>query len=61
MVAKKLRYRSSSGQTNSLEDIEGLAKNHEAVEGRALSIGMRHIKDNGVEGLEEIFNTFAWC
>ncbi len=46
-------------QANSFEEIEKLAKNPEALEGRALAIGMNHIKESGFQGLEEVFNTFA--
>ncbi len=44
---------------NSLEDVEILAKSPEAIEGRALAIAMKHIKESGSDGLEEIFNTFS--
>jgi biopolymer transport protein ExbB len=46
-------------QSHSLDEAEVLARNPEALEGRALSLGLRHIKENGVEGLEEIFNSFS--
>jgi len=46
-------------QTNSFDDVEMLAKNPEAIEGRALAIGMKSIKESGVQGLEEVFNTFS--
>lgn len=46
-------------QTHSLDDVEGLSKNSESVEGRALALGIKHIKVNGVNGLEELFNSFA--
>jgi len=29
------------------------------LEGRALTMGLRYIKDHGVQGLEEVFNSFA--
>jgi len=45
--------------SHSLEDVESLAKNPDSVEGRALSLGMKHIKENGSNGLEELFNSFA--
>lgn len=45
--------------SNSLDDVESLAKNPDSVEGRALSIAMKHIKENGINGLEEVFNSFA--
>lgn len=46
-------------QSNSLSDIEEIAKDKEALEGKALCYGLRHIQANGKEGLEEVFNTFA--
>lgn len=46
-------------QSNNLEELEDLAKDRESLEGRALAYGLRHVKDNGVHGLPEIFNTYA--
>lgn len=46
-------------QTHSLDDVEALARNPESIEGRALMIAMKHIKLNGSNGLEELFNSFA--
>jgi len=46
-------------QSNSLEEIEEIGKDKESIEGRALSYGLRHLKQNGPEGLEEIFNTYS--
>ncbi|MGE0761967.1 MAG: MotA/TolQ/ExbB proton channel family protein [Bdellovibrionales bacterium] len=46
-------------QSNSLGEIEELARDRESFEGRALSYGLRHIKERGTEGLEEIFNSYA--
>ena len=46
-------------QTNALEDVESLSKEMDSVEGRALACGLRHYKECGVSGLEEIFNTFS--
>lgn len=45
--------------TNNLNELEDLAKDRESLEGRALSYGMRHVRDKGVNGLEEIFTSFA--
>ncbi len=42
-----------------MNDVEDLAKDKESLEGRALSYGLRHAKENGANGLEEIFNTFV--
>lgn len=46
-------------QSNSLKDVEEMSKDRETVEGKALSYGIRHIQQNGANGLEEIFNTFS--
>jgi biopolymer transport protein ExbB len=43
-------------QSNNLRELEELAKNRNAVEGRALSYGLRHARENGVNGLEEVFS-----
>ncbi len=45
-------------QTNNIADVEELAKNPENLEGRALSLGLRHIKESGTKGLDEMFNSF---
>ncbi|UOE99979.1 MotA/TolQ/ExbB proton channel family protein [Bdellovibrio reynosensis] len=46
-------------QSNSLEDVEDLAKDINSVEGRAASYALKHMRDSGSKGLAEIFNTFA--
>lgn len=46
-------------QSNSLEDVEDLAKDHASIEGRAASYAMKHMRDSGSKGLEEVFNTFS--
>ncbi|MEK2644111.1 MotA/TolQ/ExbB proton channel family protein [Bdellovibrio sp. BCCA] len=46
-------------QSNSLEDVEDLAKDPNSIEGRAAGYALKHMKDSGSKGLEEIFNTFA--
>lgn len=46
-------------QSNSVEDVEGLAKDPQSLEGRAASYALKHMRDSGSRGLEEIFNTFA--
>ncbi len=44
-------------QTNSLEDFESMAKDT-GMEGRAAAMALRHIRVNGVSGLEELFSSF---
>jgi len=46
-------------QSNSVDDVEGIAKEIDTLEGRAASYALKHMKDSGSKGLEEIFNTFA--
>ncbi len=46
-------------QTNNLAELETLSKDRQTLEGRALSYGLRHIRERGVDGLEEIFSSFA--
>ncbi|OFZ31664.1 MAG: tolQ protein [Bdellovibrionales bacterium RIFCSPHIGHO2_01_FULL_40_29] len=45
-------------QTNSLQDFEDLAKDPSSIEGRAANQSMKHIKESGLNGFEEVFNTF---
>ncbi|MGZ3775261.1 MAG: MotA/TolQ/ExbB proton channel family protein [Pseudobdellovibrionaceae bacterium] len=46
-------------QSNSIEDVEDIAKDPGSLEGRAASYALKHMKESGSKGLEEIFNTFA--
>jgi biopolymer transport protein TolQ len=46
-------------QSHSLDDVEVLAKHPESIEGRALALAMKHIKESGSNGLEEIFNSYS--
>jgi biopolymer transport protein ExbB len=46
-------------QTNNLAELEDLAKDRNSLEGRALSYAIRHIKEKGNEGLEELFSSYA--
>jgi len=43
----------------SIHEIEDLARNIESVEGRALNYALKHIKESGTKGLEELFNSLA--
>ena len=45
-------------QTNSLQDFEDLAKDPTSIEGRAAGQSMKHLKESGIKGFEEVFNTF---
>lgn len=46
-------------QSNNLIEIEEISRDRDTFEGRALSYGLRHIKEHGVNGLEEIFNSYS--
>ncbi|MCB0350267.1 MAG: MotA/TolQ/ExbB proton channel family protein [Bdellovibrionales bacterium] len=46
-------------KNNSIKDIDELSRDKESIEGRALSYGLRHVKEHGANGLEEIFNAYA--
>ncbi len=46
-------------QNHSVEDVTTITKNPDTIEGRALGYAMKHIKENGSNGLEEAFNSYA--
>ncbi len=46
-------------QSNSVEDIEEIARDPNSLEGRVAGYAMKHMRDSGSRGLEEIFNTFS--
>lgn len=46
-------------QSNHLDELEDLSKEKTVLEGRALSYALRHVKERGKEGLEEIFSSYA--
>lgn len=46
-------------QSNSIQDVEDIARETEALEGRAMMYGLKHIKESGSKGLEEVFNAFS--
>lgn len=46
-------------QTNNLPELESLSKDKQHLESRALSYGLRHVRERGAGGLEEIFTSFA--
>lgn len=45
-------------QTGSVQDFEDLAKDPISIEGRAASYAVKHLKQHGLKGFEEVFNTF---
>lgn len=46
-------------QSNNLNELEDMARDKSTLEGRALAFGLRHVRERGVQGLEEIFSSFA--
>ncbi|MEQ1664828.1 MAG: MotA/TolQ/ExbB proton channel family protein [Bdellovibrionales bacterium] len=46
-------------QNNTLGDVAKISSDLTSLEGRALSYGLRHIKEHGTKGLEEIFSAFS--
>lgn len=46
-------------QSLSLQDIEDIARERDSFEGQALAQGLKHAKEFGAEGLEEVFNSYA--
>ena len=46
-------------QTNSLQDFEDIAKDPSSLEGRAAAQAVKHMKESGSNGLEEVFNAFV--
>jgi biopolymer transport protein ExbB/TolQ len=46
-------------QANALEDVENFAHDVSSLEGKACSYALRHIEENGRNGLEEIFNSYV--
>ncbi len=58
--SRRMRTRLRSAlQMNNLEDVEGIARDVDTLEGRAAACGLRHQKDYGSKGLAEVFNSFA--
>ncbi|MFK8138245.1 MAG: MotA/TolQ/ExbB proton channel family protein [Bdellovibrionales bacterium] len=46
-------------QSNSFDELEDISRDRESLEGRALAYGLRHVKESGKDGLDNIFNSFA--
>lgn len=58
--SKKMRARVKAAiSSHSLDDVEQLSKDPETLEGRAMGFAVKHMKENGSKGLEEVFNSFA--
>ncbi len=46
-------------KANQLAEVEDLAKEKDTIEGEALTYALRHIKERGLNGLEEIFSSYS--
>ena len=46
-------------QSHSVDDVLELSKDPETIEGRAVGHALKHIKENGSKGLEEVFNSYT--
>lgn len=46
-------------KANQLAEVEDIAKEKDTVEGEALTYALRHIKERGLSGLEQVFSTYA--
>jgi len=46
-------------QTNNLPELEEMSKDKQVLESRALNYGLRHVRERGIAGLEEIFSSFS--
>ena len=46
-------------QSNNLDELEDISKDRDSLEGRALSYGLRHVKESGTAGLPEIISSYA--
>ncbi len=46
-------------QSHSVDDFEAIANDVDSFEGRGASYAMRHLKETGSKGVEEVFNTYS--
>ena len=46
-------------QSHSVDDVLELSKDPDTLEGRAVGHALKHIKENGSKGLEEVFNSYT--
>lgn len=46
-------------QSNSIKEFDTLSPDRESFVGRAVAYGLRHTKEHGTNGLEEIFNSYS--
>ncbi len=56
----KIRYKLKLAiSSQSIQEVEDLAKEITTLEGRAVNYGLKHIKESGSRGLEEVFNSMV--
>lgn len=56
--SKKIRARMKlTVSTSNLNEVEDYSRDVTFLEGRAMNYGLRHIKESGTKGLEELFNS----
>lgn len=46
-------------QTHSVQDFEDIAKDPTSVEGRVAGYALKHLRESGLKGFEEVFNAFV--
>lgn len=56
--SKKIREKVRTAlASQNYEIVEEIGKDISTIEGRAMSYGLKHVKDSGTKGLEELFNS----
>jgi biopolymer transport protein ExbB len=58
--SKRIRARMKEAlQANNFDELEEISKDRDSLEGRALAYGLRYSKESGIEGLSEVFTSYA--
>jgi len=58
--SKRIRARMKEALgANNFDELEDIAKDRDSLEGRALSYGLRYTKESGIDGLSEVFTSYA--
>ena len=59
-VSRKSAYRLREIlASNDLAELDNLSREKDSLEGRAIAYGLRHARDKGATGLEEIFSAYS--
>jgi biopolymer transport protein TolQ len=45
--------------SHNLDEVESMPRDSDTIEGRAITFALRHIKDHGANGLDELYHSFA--